>query len=215
MKVAPQSAFFQRLSAASVQFQSNFAAGLPIKPVPPDVAAVATLRRVHCRLLMSQLVGGGNTRLFVGRLFLTRAKPPDDLAAEPAAQMFECVLEVECDGSAIDAEAGGNLAVRQLLDMRGDEYRSTPLRQFSKCPFQLFELKTGFGNCGRVRAIIGNAGDRSDFGLAEQPTFAFTLVLGDINGGAKEVVRRTDEGDPVGNVLNSQKCLVQSFPRKV
>src|SRR5260221_8753782 len=153
---------------------------------PESCATICRRGQCHRRESSSAL----KTSVTLGRWQILGAgtKSPNHFATHAAAQMLHGMLQIKFNGTDINPKAVCNFAVRKLFDVSGDEHLSSAVGQFGQGLFQVLELEAALDDHGRIRPFIGNVGDRCNFRCAEKTGVTLAPVLGDVDGGAKQIV---------------------------
>ena len=114
-----------------------------------------------------------------------------------------------------DAEALGDLAVRNLVDPRGDHDGLAPARQFRQRRLQRRQLLAPLDLADGSRRLVGQLVQLLQFFHGEQARAATALVFGDVDRDLEQIGRRILHRRGIGHALDAQPGFLHGFVGQV
>jgi len=132
------------------------------------------------------------------RFSRTGTEALNEIASHALTAMFQAGAQFFLYRAGGNAEALGDIAVRQLVDASGDDDGAPAFRQLLQGPFQFFQFGARAEGAGRVGQFIGHLVQVVDVGQAEQTRIVATLIFRNVDGDTHQIRGRV--ADRLGRI---------------
>lgn len=130
---------------------------------------------------------------------------------ESVGTMSERPLQITFDGPDADLKSLSDLLRSLPFDCNAAKHFAGPRRQFRQRALERFDFRSRLRHPGRIRSVVADVQKRIELCGANPVILSLLAILRDIDGGAKNIVRRAAHGFNICYPVQTQEGLMQGL----